>query len=170
MEYCREDTVFPLTTKLESSFHISQKPKPSYSRSAITGCIKNRTFLAHSGFKHYHIVNSMKKYKNTLQKGSVRYIVFKENNVWYAVGLEFNIVESGDTPQEAILLLSEALSGYVESAKKIKSRPNILNQTIDREYETMWQNSQKDKEQAKNVFSSGFFNVSQISQGLAVAA
>ena len=112
----------------------------------------------------------MKKYKNTLQKGSVRYIVFKENNVWYAVGLEFNIVESGDTPQEAILLLSEALSGYVESAKKIKSRPNILNQTIDREYETMWQNSQKDKEQAKNVFSSGFFNVSQISQGLAVAA
>ena len=112
----------------------------------------------------------MRKYKNTLQKGSVRYIVFKENNVWYAVGLEFNIVESGDTPQEAILLLSEALSGYVESAKKIKSRPNILNQTIDREYETMWQNSQKDKEQAKNVFSSGFFNVSQISQGLAVAA
>ena len=112
----------------------------------------------------------MKKYKNTLQKGSVRYIVFKENNVWYAVGLEFNIVESGDTPQEAILLLSEALSGYVESAKKIKSRPNILNQTTDRVYETMWQNSQKDKEQAKNVFSSGFFNVSQISQGLAVAA
>ena len=86
------------------------------------------------------------------------------------VGLEFNIVESGDTPQEAILLLSEALSGYVESAKKIKSRPNILNQTTDRVYETMWQNSQKDKEQAKNVFSSGFFNVSQISQGLAVAA
>lgn len=111
----------------------------------------------------------MKKYKNTLQKGSVRYIVFKENNVWYAVGLEFNIVESGDTPQEAILLLSEALSGYVESAKKIKSRPNILNQTIDREYETMWQNSQKDKEQTKNIFSSGIFNVNQISQGLAMS-
>ena len=47
----------------------------------------------------------MRKYKNTLQKGSVRYIVFKENNIWYAAGLEFNIVESGDTPQEAILLL-----------------------------------------------------------------
>ncbi|KKR47348.1 MAG: hypothetical protein UT90_C0001G0019 [Parcubacteria group bacterium GW2011_GWA1_40_21] len=112
----------------------------------------------------------MKKHKNTLQKGSVRYIVFKENNVWYAVGLEFNIVESGDTPQEAILLLSEALSGYVESAKKIKSRPNILNQTTDSEYETMWQNSQKDREQAKDVFSSGFFNVNQISQGFAVPA
>lgn len=111
----------------------------------------------------------MKKYKNTLQKGSVRYIVFKENDVWYAVGLEFNIVESGDTPQEAILLLSEALSGYVESAKKIKSRVSILNQTTDPEYETMWQNSQKDKEQTKNIFSSGIFNVNQISQGLAMS-
>lgn len=111
----------------------------------------------------------MKKYKNTLQKGSVRYIVFKENDVWYAVGLEFNIVESGDTPQEAILLLSEALSGYVESAKKIKSKASILNQTTEREYETMWQNSQEDKEQARDVFSSGVFNVSQISQELAVS-
>jgi len=112
----------------------------------------------------------MRKYKNTLQKGSVRYVVFKENGIWYAAGLEFNIVESGDTPQEAILLLFEALSGYVESAKKIKSRPNILNQTTDDEYETMWQNSQKDKEQTKNVFSSGILNMNQILQGLPVPA
>lgn len=112
----------------------------------------------------------MSKYKNTLQKGSVRYIVFKENNVWYAAGLEFNIVESGDTPQEAILLLFEALSGYIESAKKIKSRPNILNQTADREYEEMWQNSQTDKKQTKNIFSSGILNMNQILQGLPVPA
>ena len=112
----------------------------------------------------------MRKYKNTLQKGSVRYVVFKENDIWYAAGLEFNIVESGDTPQEAILLLFEALSGYVESAKKIKSRPNILNQTTNDEYETMWQNSQKDKEQTKNIFSSGILNMNQILQGLPVPA
>ena len=120
-------------------------------------------------FKYYHRVNCM-KYKNTLQKGSVRYIVFKENDVWYAAGLEFNIVESGDTPQEAILLLFEALSGYVESAPKIKSRPNILNQTTDGEYEAMWQSNQKDKKQARNVFSSGILNVNQILQGIPVPA
>ena len=112
----------------------------------------------------------MRKYKNTLQKGSVRYVVFKENDIWYAAGLEFNIVESGDTPQEAILLLFEAVSGYVESAKKIKSRPNILNQTVDREYEKMWQNSQEEKEQTKNVFSSGVLNMNQILQGFPVPA
>jgi predicted RNase H-like HicB family nuclease len=76
--------------------------------------------------------------KNTLQKGSVRYIVFKAGDAWYAVGLEFNIVESGTSPQEAMLLLFEALQGYVESARKIKARPDILNQKTDAEYETMW--------------------------------
>jgi predicted RNase H-like HicB family nuclease len=78
------------------------------------------------------------KYKNTLQKGSVRYIVFKEGDVWYAVGLEFNIVESGTTPEEAMLLLFEAMQGYVESLRKIKARSDALNQKTDPEYEAMW--------------------------------
>ena len=102
----------------------------------------------------------MAKYKNTLQKGSVRYIVFKEGADWYAAGLEFNIVESGTTPQEAILLLFEALSGYVESAKKIKARPNILNQKPDSEYEQMWKDIQNKKSaQTKRVYASGEFNL-----------
>ncbi len=42
------------------------------------------------------------KYKNTLNKGSIRYIVFKEDDTWYGVALEFNIVESGDNPTEVI--------------------------------------------------------------------
>jgi hypothetical protein len=78
------------------------------------------------------------KYKNTLQRGSVRYIVFKDEGVWCAVGLEFNIVEEGTSPQEALLLLFEALQGYIESARKIKARPMVLNQKTDSEYETMW--------------------------------
>ena len=102
------------------------------------------------------------KYKNTLQKGSVRYIVFKEKNAWYGVGLEFNIVESGSTPQEAMLLLFEALRGYVESAKKIKARPSILNQKTDPEYEQMWRALSKPKSKQKRmrpVFSSGYMNI-----------
>ena len=113
----------------------------------------------------------MTKYKNTLQKGSVRYIIFRENEAWYAAGLEFNIVESGSTPLEANMLLIEALSGYVESAKKIKSRPNILNQKVDHEYEQMWQNIQNNKsEQIKNVYSSGQFNMNQVLRGSLMSA
>lgn len=105
----------------------------------------------------------MKKFQNTLQKGSVRYIVFKEDSAWYAAGLEFNIVESGDTPEEAILLLFEALSGYVEAAKKIKARPNILNQKVDPEYEKMWRNIQDKKlAQPQKVYTSGNFNLDQV--------
>ena len=102
----------------------------------------------------------MGKYKNTIQKGSVRYIVFEEDRVWYAAGLEFNIVESGSTPEEAILLLLEALKGYVESAKKIKARPTILNQKSDPEYEEMWKNREDARiTNAKKIYSSGEWNI-----------
>ena len=101
------------------------------------------------------------KFKNTVQRGSIRYIVFKENDAWYAAGLEFNIVESGSTPQEALLLLMEATVGYVESAKKIKARPSILNQKTDPEYEKMWANRQTRKPSAKKIFSFGELNIGQ---------
>lgn len=78
------------------------------------------------------------KYKNTLKKGCVRYIVFKEKGLWHAVALEFNIVETGDDPDEVLFLLFEAIQGYVESAQKIKARPNIFNQTPDPEYQKIW--------------------------------
>jgi hypothetical protein len=76
---------------------------------------------------------------NTPQKGSVRYIVFKDDGVWYAVGLEFNIVESGDDPRVVLNNLFDAMEGYVESFSKVKgSRLAPLNQKPDAEYEKLW--------------------------------
>ena len=98
--------------------------------------------------------------KNTLQKGSVRYVVFRDGETWYGAGLEFNIVETGDTPQEAMLLLFEAIQGYVESAQKIKARPYILNQKPDFEYERMWQSFEECKKtRTSNVFTAGSLNI-----------
>ena len=85
------------------------------------------------------------KYKNTLQKGRVRYIVFKERSKWYAVALEFNIVEAGDDQREVLLSLFEAIRGYVKSAQKIKARLHILNQKTDTEYENLWNKLQEKK-------------------------
>lgn len=83
----------------------------------------------------------MKTTYNTAQKGSVRYIVFKEKDTWYAVGLEFNIVESAENPQLALFRMFEAIRGYVDSFKKIKgARPYALNQKTDDEYEDLWNN------------------------------
>lgn len=76
---------------------------------------------------------------NTVQKGQVRYIVFKEGATWYAVALEFNIVEAADDPRIALMGLFEAIQGYVESSKKIKgARVSHLNQQTDKEYERLW--------------------------------
>jgi len=101
------------------------------------------------------------KYKNTLQRGSVRFIIFRDRNSWYGTCLEFNIVESGDTPQEAMILLFEAVQGYLESARKIKARLHILNQKSDREYEEMWENLQECEARPKNVFSFGNLNLAR---------
>lgn len=82
----------------------------------------------------------MAKYKNTIHKGSVRFLVFqdREDKNWYGVGLEFNVVESGDDPREVLFRLFNAFQGYVESARKIKARPSTLNQKPDEEYEKIW--------------------------------
>ena len=76
---------------------------------------------------------------NTPDKGKVRYIVFKDADTWYGVGLEFNIVESGDSARIAMNNLFDAMSGYVESCQKVKgTRLSPLNQTPDAAYESLW--------------------------------
>lgn len=78
---------------------------------------------------------------NTPQKGQFRYIVFQEDSIWYAVALEFNIVESSDNPKLAFFNLLQAVDGYVESSKKIHgSRYQFLNQVSDQEYQDLWNN------------------------------
>ncbi|MEK7194307.1 MAG: hypothetical protein AAB660_01285 [Patescibacteria group bacterium] len=88
----------------------------------------------------------MERFKNTAQKGSVRYIVFKEEDTWYAVGLEFNIVESAEDPRIALFRLFDAMKGYVESFRSIGgARPYALNQKTDKEYEDLWSKLQAGK-------------------------
>jgi predicted RNase H-like HicB family nuclease len=112
------------------------------------------------------------KYKNTLNKGSVRYIIFKEDNAWYGVALEFNIVEEGDDPVSVMASLFEAIQGYIETAKKFKMRPMPLNQKPDAEYEELWNKLQKGKiektAKPEQVFSFGY-NPFQSTNQLAIS-
>ena len=102
------------------------------------------------------------KWKNTLQKGQVRFIIFREKGTWYGIALAFNIIETGDTPQEVMLLLFEAIRGYLEAARKVKARPHILNQKTDPEYERMWESLEaKKKILNKQIFSFGNLNLSR---------
>jgi hypothetical protein len=92
---------------------------------------------------------NMDNMKNTMHKGSVRNIIFKEDNTWFAVALEFNIVIEGDTPEVASFNLQEAILGYLESLRNSKigglRTDAILNQTPDPEYEKLWQALESNK-------------------------
>ena len=79
---------------------------------------------------------------NTPKAGKFRHIVFKDGTSWYAVALEFNIVESSNDPKLAFFNLLQAVGGYIDSLKKIRGLRDFsaLNQKTDPEYEKMWQN------------------------------
>lgn len=87
--------------------------------------------------------------KNTLKKGSVRNIIFKDETSWYGVALEFNIVVEGDTPEIAFSNLQEAVVGYLESLKNTKVGgirvEDTINQKADSEYEDLWNKLEADK-------------------------
>ncbi|KKT41682.1 hypothetical protein A2W54_03650 [Candidatus Giovannonibacteria bacterium RIFCSPHIGHO2_02_43_13] len=107
------------------------------------------------------------KYKNTLKKGSVRFLIFRDGESYFGVALEFNVVVEAANPQEAYIFLNEAASGYLESARKAKLRPIVLNQKPEVEYEKMWQANQDTKLKAKYekivnnlpIFSSGVLDL-----------
>jgi len=99
---------------------------------------------------------------NTPEKGSFRHIVFRDGDTWYAVALEFNIVESSDDPKLAFLNLLQAVEGYVISCNKIKgARVSPLNQKTDPEYETLWK-SLNSEEPIKSPYEISMFGVSKV--------
>lgn len=91
---------------------------------------------------------------NTHRSGSVRSVIFKENNEWFGAALEFNIVETGDSPQEVMMLLDNAIKGYVESADKARLSVGVLNQEIDPEYEALWKSGNtQHAHEGKEIYS-----------------
>jgi len=99
---------------------------------------------------------------NSPLKGKFRHIVFKDGDTWYAVALEFNIVESSDDPKLAFFNLLQAVDGYIESAKKIKgSRFQSLNQITDLDYESMWKNLHSAKP-IKSPYQINMYGVSTV--------
>ncbi|MEK7175282.1 MAG: hypothetical protein AAB693_00550, partial [Patescibacteria group bacterium] len=67
---------------------------------------------------------------NTPNRGKFRHIVFQEKGIWYAVALEFNIVESADDPKLAFMNLLQAVEGYIKSCYKAGGKYSSLNQDI----------------------------------------
>ena len=99
--------------------------------------------------------------RNTPAKGQFRHIVFKDKGVWYAVALEFNIIESSDDPRLAYFNLLQAVDGYIAAMRKIKGARNFsaLNQKPAEEYQALWDNLNSNKP-VKSPYQVNSFGVS----------
>ncbi|HEY4473614.1 MAG TPA: hypothetical protein VI957_00430 [Candidatus Paceibacterota bacterium] len=85
---------------------------------------------------------------NTPKRGLFRWMIFRENDSWIGVALEFNIVVTGTDPRVVEVELHEAVFGYLESTKKIRGFRSgqvnaLLNQRPETEYEEKWHSAQK---------------------------
>ncbi|MDP2641039.1 MAG: hypothetical protein Q8P39_00650 [Candidatus Yanofskybacteria bacterium] len=85
------------------------------------------------------------KSRNTRDKGSTRYLIFHEDGRYFGIALELNLMVEASSYQEAFFELVNAVQGYVEAARKVKVRDDILNQKPDAEYEGMWTEYQDEK-------------------------
>lgn len=110
------------------------------------------------------------KHQNTLKKGSVRFLIFRDRESYFGVALEFNVMVEASNPEEAFIFLNEASHGYLEAARKTKLRPKVLNQKTDPEYEKMWQEYQDRKLKEKYegivnklpIFSAGWLEMAKV--------
>ena len=99
--------------------------------------------------------------KNTPINGQFRHIVFKDKGVWYAVALEFNIVESSEDPRLAYFNLLQAVDGYIAAMRKIKGARNFvaLNQVPAAEYLKLW-NALNSGKSVKSPYQINSFGIS----------
>lgn len=125
------------------------------------GVIKHLSAIIYAFLSHVRFCGSL-GLMNTPQKGKFRHIVFKDGDTWYAVALEFNIVETGDEPRLAFLSLLQAVDGYIKSISKIKgARYSALNQATDSEYEKLWRNLHSPRS-VKSPFQIAMYGVSAV--------
>ncbi len=97
-------------------------------------------------------------FMNTVKEGTYRWMIFKEGDSWIGVALEFNIVVTGEDPRIVEIELDEAVTGYIESAKKLKGFRDaqvnpLLNQMTDQEYENRWSAATGPQEAVPSPFS-----------------
>lgn len=84
--------------------------------------------------------------KNTLQKGKVRWVIYRENKQWYGYCLEFGVSVFGDTPGDVHRELSSACKGFVDSLRNANKKgemsksdvESLLNQKAPALYEQLW--------------------------------
>ena len=94
---------------------------------------------------------------------TIRYIVFKEEDTWYAVALELGIVVDGGDPEVALFSLFDAISGVLEIENKPEFKGKRFHTPeVDPEYEAIWNQGAEGKGAVKSplqIYTTGLRQV-----------
>ena len=72
--------------------------------------------------------------KNTKEKGTIEFLVYKEGKTFVGVCLTFDIVEEGNDPEKLMESIQKAAQGHLEAVQKKNMPDDLLNRYAPKEY------------------------------------
>ncbi len=72
--------------------------------------------------------------KNTKEKGTIEFLVYKEGKTFVGVCLTFDIVEEGNNPEKLMESIQEAAQGHLEVVRGENMPDDLLNRYAPKEY------------------------------------
>ena len=72
--------------------------------------------------------------KNTKDKGTMEFLVYKEGKTFVGVCLTFDIVEEGSNPEKLMESIQEAAQGHLKAVRANNMSDDLLNRYAPKEY------------------------------------
>ncbi|MEI7709701.1 MAG: hypothetical protein WCI76_03225 [bacterium] len=72
--------------------------------------------------------------KNTKDKGTVEFLVYKEGETFVGVCLTFDIIEEGSNPEKLMESIQEAARGHLKVVRANNMSDDLLNRYAPKEY------------------------------------
>src|SRR3989338_6791081 len=72
--------------------------------------------------------------KNTKDRGTMEFLVYKEGKTFVGVCLTFDIVEEGDNAEKLMESIQEAALGHLEAVRGLNFPDALLNRYAPKEY------------------------------------
>ncbi len=72
--------------------------------------------------------------KNTKEKGTIEFLVYKEGKTFIGVCLTFDIIEEGSNPEKLMESIQEAAQGHLKVVRAENMSDDLLNRYAPKEY------------------------------------
>lgn len=106
--------------------------------------------------------------KNTKEKGTIQFLVYKSGKSYVGVCLTFDIVEEGSNPKELTQSIIEAAKLHLETVIKHDLSDDLLNRPAPKEYWDKFYATLREIESQKNKYTGGSSIISPYTRELVI--